>query len=240
MKADHVGKAIQCPTCGRKHPVGVLPDAPSFQCEGCGQRLKVPAQFRPSVMASSRHLRRPKPDARDGSTSVLPASAPAPARAAAPSAPRARARKRAPAIGATAPAGPQPVALPLRLLAWTAALILGLLVTGWIARVTGWLSGDRLVDVFTGTGGPERYLRVLVLAPAWAVATTLLLTLFLEGGRALARRRNEVRARGGRSPREERRTARRPVDSSVDDVARDRAGGDGQQFRRRAARRSGR
>lgn len=234
-----MGKAIQCPACGRKHRVGVLPDAPTFHCEGCGKSLKVPAQFRPSVMASPRHVRRPDPGMQPSSTSALPKSPAAAATAAAPApaAPRARSPRR-PVVERATKAGPQPIALPLRLLAWAVALVLGLLITGWIARVSGWLSGDRLVDVFTGTGGMERYLRVLALAPAWAVMTTLLLSLFLEGGRALARRRNAVRAGREQSrPRERRASAR--VDASPDDAWEDGAVGDGQR-RRRTARRGSR
>ena len=41
----------------------------------------------------------------------------------------------------------------------------------------------RLVDVFTGTGGITRYVRVVALAPVWALITTLFLTGILEGGR---------------------------------------------------------
>jgi hypothetical protein len=239
-----MGKAVQCPACGRKHRVGALPDAPSFQCEACGKSLKVPAQFRPSVMASRRHVNRPETGARSSSTSVLPKSAvPAAAgagagTAAAPPAAGVRRARRptAPAAETATKTGPRPVALPLRLLAWAVALVLGLLITGWVARVSGWLSGDRLVDVFTGTGGMERYLRIVALAPAWAVVTTLLLTLFLEGGRALARRRNSVRSAQNDSRRRQRRARSQPVDSSRDDPARDGAVGDG-QGRRRAARR---
>jgi hypothetical protein len=187
-----VAKAIQCPSCGRKHRVATLPDAPTFKCENCGQPLKVPAQFRPSVMTSSRHVRQPDPPRPSEATAVLPkrstpASPPPPARAPAPAPPK-PARP-----AAAAPVTSDTVARPLRLLAWAAALVLGLIVTLWVARVTGWLSGDRLVDVFTDEGW-ARYIRVVAIAPVWALFTTLLLTLFLEGGRALARRRAEKRA----------------------------------------------
>ena len=233
-----MAKAIQCPTCGRKQGVDTLPDAPTFRCPDCGKNLKVPAQFRPSVMASPRHGGGPSPDAQPSSTAVFPKpappratrSAPAPAREPAPARPRVR---------STGETGEKPFPLPIRLLAWFAALVLGLLITGWIARTSGWLSGDRLVDVFTGTGGLPRYLRVVALAPAWALVTTLLLTGFLEGGRALVRRRNELRAGRESSNRRERRSAPRRARPSRDDLERDRAGGDGQRFRRGAQRRAG-
>ena len=200
-----MGKAIQCPSCGRKHGVSGLPDAPTFKCEGCGQPLKVPSQFRPSVMASSRHVS-PSDAPHPASTAVIPSRPAAAAAPVAASAPKAARPPKAPRPSADAPRT-DAVALPLRVLAWVVALALGLVVTIWVARVTGWLSGDRLVDVFVGTG-ITRYIRVIAVAPVWALFATLLLTLFLEGGRALARRRAEKRA----AAKDSQRGVREPFD----------------------------
>jgi hypothetical protein len=126
------------------------------------------------------------------------------------------------------------VALPLRVLAWVVALALGLVVTIWVARVTGWLSGDRLVDVFVGTG-ITRYIRVIAVAPVWAIFTTLLLTLFLEGGRALARRRAEKRA----AAKDRQRGESEPFDSGDADAAGDGGAADEPRSRRTAAPRGG-
>jgi hypothetical protein len=223
-----MAKAIQCPSCGNKHRVGNLPDAPTFTCENCGQPLKVPAQFRPSVMDSRRHVRQPDPHGA-GATAVLPprpAAASAPAPAPAPVAPAPRAR----------PASPDAVSKPLRILAWVVAMVLGLVITLWVARITGWLSGDRLVDVFTQEGW-ARYIRVVAVAPVWAMFTTLLLTMFLEGGRALTRRRAEKRAESAASPRDE----SEPFDAGRGGRPdRDDGGpGNGRDSRRTAARRGG-
>jgi hypothetical protein len=227
-----MGKAIQCPSCGRKHGVSGLPDAPTFKCENCGQPLKVPSQFRPSVMASSRHVR-PSDAPHPESTAVIPSRpAPAPAPVAA-SAPKAARPAAAPRPSSDAPRT-DAVALPLRVLAWVVALALGLVVTIWVARVTGWLSGDRLVDVFVGTG-ITRYIRVVAVAPVWALFTTLLLTLFLEGGRALARRRAEKRAAANESQRGE----PEPLDRDDGDGAGDGGAADEPRSRRAAARRGG-
>jgi hypothetical protein len=231
-----MGQAIQCPSCRRRYGTAMLPDAPIFHCEGCGKRLRVPAQFRPSVMASSRHIIPPKPDAAAQSTSVLPEAAAARARATRPASAEGLQGRAAPRTKAKTDAERNRLPLPLRLLAWGGALVLGLVVTVWLARVSGWLSGDRLVDVFTGTGGIQRYLRVLALAPVWALLTTGFLTLFIDGGRALARRRAEKRADEGAPARWPRfRRAPKPVDGSADELGDDRARGDGQRFRRRAA-----
>ena len=231
-----MGKAIQCPSCGRKHGVSGLPDAPTFKCEGCGQPLKVPSQFRPSVMASSRHVR-PSDAPHPESTAVIP-SRPAPVAApVAASAPKAARPAKAPRPSADAPRT-DAVALPLRVLAWVVALALGLVVTIWVARVTGWLSGDRLVDVFVGTG-ITRYIRVIAVAPVWALFATLLLTLFLEGGRALARRRAEKRAAANDSRRGAQRGEREPFEGDKGDGAGAGGASDEPRSRRAAAPRSG-
>src|SRR5215475_10586733 len=129
-----MAKAIQCPSCGRKHRVATLPDAPTFKCESCGQPLKVPAQFRPSVMASSRHVRQPDSDQPGGdATAVLPEQ-PAPAAAPVAAAAGAPVRRPAPARAAAKPApAPDAVSRPLRVLAWVAAMVLGLVITLWVA-----------------------------------------------------------------------------------------------------------
>ena len=229
-----MGKAIQCPSCGRKHSVAGLPDAPSFKCEGCGKPLKIPTQFRPSIMASSRHVRAPD-SPRPESTAVLP---PRPTRASAP-APAAARPAKAPRAAAGMVPKTKKVALPLRVLAWVVALALGLVVTLWVARVTGWLSGNRVVDVFIQTGF-ARYIRVIAIAPVWALFTTLFLTLFLEGGRALARRRAETRAAEGSSQRRGRRAEPEPVDAGDRDATGAYSGAaDRERVRRAAAPRGG-
>jgi hypothetical protein len=232
-----MAKAIQCPSCGRKHRVATLPDAPTFKCENCGQPLKVPAQFRPSVMASSRHVPRPDPSSSEA-TAVLPkrpAAAPVAASAPAP----ARRSQLARPVAETA-ATQDAVSRPLLALAWVVAMVLGLVITLWVARITGWLSGDRLVDVFTQEGW-ARYIRVVAVAPVWALFTTLLLTLFLEGGRALARRRAEKQAESAESARGARRGESERFGTRGDGRPGRGGGtsGDGRESRRTAARRAG-
>jgi len=240
-----VAKALQCPSCGRRHRVTGLPDAPAFRCDGCGQRLKVPDQFRPSVMTSSRHIRPPDPG-RSESTSVLPPRK-ATAAPTAPAAARATASAR-PRPTAPPPAGAvrkekekrekEKASLPVRILAWVIALPLGLVATVWVARITGWLSGERLVDIFTGTG-TARYIRLIAIAPVWALFTTLVLSLFLEGGRVLARRRAEKRAEVNEQKRRARRGEPEPFGVGADDPGGVRRPGDGQRRRRTAAHRGG-
>ena len=75
-----------------------------------------------------------------------------------------------------------------RVLAWVVAVPLGLALTAWPALHFDLLRNDDLLDVFVGEGA-GRYGRLLVFAAAWALVTALLVQLFVEGGRAFARRR---------------------------------------------------
>jgi hypothetical protein len=89
------------------------------------------------------------------------------------------------------------MALPLRILAWVVAVGLGGLIVRWFARITGWLTGDSLIDLITGSG-IVRYVRIFTVVPFWALVTAGLATLFIEGGRWLARRRDAVAGKGPR------------------------------------------
>ncbi|MGH8982948.1 MAG: hypothetical protein ACRDY6_03610 [Acidimicrobiia bacterium] len=175
-----MAKALQCPACGNKHPLSGLPNSATFRCERCGRMLKVPAQFRP------RPAGRAQTNGPAGETTTMPpqgrrAAVPAPAPESAPP-PRRRADG----------AGPGKVAWPFRVLAWLIALPLGLIAVVIPARRLGFLSGQRLLDVIVGIGW-SRYWRVLVIAPAWALVTTLLVHLMLFGLRKLGERRQAIR-----------------------------------------------
>jgi hypothetical protein len=101
------------------------------------------------------------------------------------------------------------MALPLRILAWVVAVGLGAWIVRWFARVTGWLTGDSVIDLITGSG-IMRYLRVFTVVPVWALASAGLATLFIEGGRWLARRR-AVATGAAPGPARPGRPAPRPV-----------------------------
>ncbi len=77
----------------------------------------------------------------------------------------------------------------MRIIAWIAAVGIGAYIVRWFAKTIGWLTGDSLIDVITGSG-IGRYLRVFALVPFWALATALLATLFIEGGRWWVRKRS--------------------------------------------------
>jgi hypothetical protein len=86
-----------------------------------------------------------------------------------------------------------------RLVVWFVAVTLALVVSVWLARVTGWLSGERLVDAFTGSGF-GRYARILALAPVWALLTALFVSLLIEADRILTRRRAQRAPRSADAP----------------------------------------
>jgi hypothetical protein len=197
-----MAKALQCPACGNKHPLGGLPNAATFSCEGCGRTLKVPAQFRPRPAGTAQS------NGPAGATAAMPASgrrqaAPPPIPESTPS-PRRR-------VDGT---GPRKVAWPFRVLAWLIALPLGLFAVVVPARRLGFLSGQRLLDVVVGTGW-SRYWRVLLIAPAWALVTTLLVHLMLFGLRKLGERRRAIRAERQGRPGAEPERPREPAAASA-------------------------
>ena len=188
-----MAKALQCPACGNKHPLAGLPNAATFQCERCGRTLKVPAQFRPRP-AGPEQANGPR-----SGTAPVPASGPARTAVAPPAPPPPVPESAPPPRKRVDGARPRKVLWPFRVLVWLIALPLGLLIVVVPARRLGFLSGQRLLDVVVGTGW-SRYWRVLVIAPAWALATTLLVQLMFFGLRKLADRRQAIRAeREGRA-----------------------------------------
>jgi hypothetical protein len=79
------------------------------------------------------------------------------------------------------------------LLAWLVAIPVGLVAVVYPARKLGFLSGQHLLDVIVDTGW-GRYWRVLAIAPAWALVTTVLVQLMLFGLRRLGDRRRRIQA----------------------------------------------
>jgi hypothetical protein len=176
-----VPNALQCPACGYKHRLSGLSGDPIFTCSECGRLLKTPAEYRRPEPSGPGEPPRPSASARvtRGGSAARDRTAvqPSPRPAAAP--PRRRPRRPGPATD---------TALPLRILAWVVAFGVGAVVVRWFARVTGWLTGDSVIDIITGNG-IMRYVRVLTVVPFWALVVTGLATLFIDGGRWLARRR---------------------------------------------------
>ncbi|HEY3723666.1 MAG TPA: hypothetical protein VGN59_09955 [Acidimicrobiia bacterium] len=190
-----MASALQCPACGHKHRLTGLSGEPVFACEECGRLLKTPVEYRRPDPSTPAEAPRPNGSARSrrgGSPSRQPVPA-RPAARAAPAAPRA-------AAAATPPRrrrGPRPpatIAVPLQILAWVAAVLLGGIIVRYLARWTGLLTGDSVIDIITGSGW-GRYLRLFALVPFWALVSAGLMTAFVEGGRWWAARRGVVAGR---------------------------------------------
>src|SRR4051794_6229064 len=127
-----MASALQCPACGHKHRLSELSGDPIFSCEECGRLLKTPVEYRrPDVSAPVESVRTNGRVERGGAatrdqTSVQRVTAPAAAAAprsnpsgqtpVTPPAPRAPRR---------APRAPATLTLPLMLLGWIVALLLG-------------------------------------------------------------------------------------------------------------------
>jgi hypothetical protein len=85
--------------------------------------------------------------------------------------------------------------LALRLGAWALAVPIGLAIVGIPARVLGYLTSQKLLDVFV-KHTLARFVPLLVIVVLWALATTVLVEIFVEGGRwfMLRRRRGAMNA----------------------------------------------
>jgi hypothetical protein len=195
-----VPNALQCPACGHKHRLSGLSGDPIFTCSECGRLLKTPAEYRRPEPSGPGEAPRPSASARvtRGGTAARDRTAVQPSPRPAASPPRRRPRRPGPATD---------LALPLRILAWVVAFGLGAVIVRWFARVTGWLTGDSVIDLITGSG-IMRYVRIFTVVPFWALVVTGLATLFIDGGRWLARRRAIAAGRAVPPPRRSTRPKR--------------------------------
>lgn len=94
-------------------------------------------------------------------------------------------RRQAAATPTTGPAAG--FGLPVRIGAWAVAVLVGGAIALYLARLIGLLSTNNLIDVITGTG-TGRYVRMALLVPIWALVTTGIVTLLLDGGWRLLHR----------------------------------------------------
>lgn len=207
--------ALQCPDCGNRHRLDALGDRTVFACARCSRPLKVPAAYRPGAGANG---------ASGDGTVDEPATA-APAAAGAPAETRRKPRS----------SGNTSVSTPVRILLWVVAFALGALVVRMLAKWTGFVGGNTLVDLLIEKTFAN-YFKLFVLVPVWALFSTLFLTLFLEGPAWLRRRRAgaasatsgppAVEAPGGGATGE-RRAAGAPIPARVPAAAAARAAGAG-------------
>ncbi len=112
-----------------------------------------------------------------------PLKVPAQFRAAAPAAgatAKGAAPRRAGSKSARGPRANGPTKLPLRILAWIVAFVLGAVVVRTLAKWTGFVGGDTVVNLLIDNK-LTTYLRLAALVPVWALFATSFATLILEG-----------------------------------------------------------
>ncbi len=157
-----MGVALQCPECGFKHRLDAIGDRAVFSCARCSRELKVPAEYRAAAAPAT------------NGTGASPAvKGAARARPSPPPHPKHR-------VGAA------PMRLPVRILLWVVALVLGALVVRFLAKATGFAGGNTFFDLLID-GSVGTYLRLFALVPVWALFSTLFATAFIDGPRAWAR-----------------------------------------------------
>lgn len=150
--------ALQCPACGFKHRLDAVGDAPVFPCASCSRQLKLPAQYREASAT--------RPGAAAGSSAPPASGVPRTLRAPLP----ARRRRFAPA---------DEMRLPLRILAWVVAFVVGAFVVRMLAKWTGFVDANTFVDLMLDNS-VATYARLAVLVPVWALFATVLATMFIE------------------------------------------------------------
>ena len=156
--------ALQCPACGFKHRLDAVADTPVFPCSKCSRQLKLPSQYR------------------NGST-ARPGSAASPATGTAGARTGAARTRRA----ASTKAAAGQIRIPLRILAWVVAFVLGAFVVRVLAKWTGFVDSNTFLDVMVDRS-LATYARLLVLVPVWALFATLFATVFIEAPDWWARR----------------------------------------------------
>ena len=228
-----MASALQCPACGYKHRLTALAGDPIFPCAQCGRLLKTPAEFRRPEPSGPAEAPRPSTQARPqrggaataDRTSVLPGAAMAAGPAAAGASAAGSAASVAPSAAALTTSGkkkpvqsaarraassPDVASLPVRLLAWVFAFVIGALIVRFVAKLVGFVDGDTLVNVMTGSG-LGRYLKVFALVPIWALVATGLATLFIDGTRAWMRRRQLPKPKPNPQSQSQARPPKRPT-----------------------------
>ncbi len=163
--------ALQCPACGHRHRLDAVGDRAVFPCAKCSRQLKAPSQARPG-------------DVRAGSSGTRAAGARPTADRSAGAGRRVR--------------GGEPIRMPIKILIWVVAFLLGALVVRVLAKITGFVDTNTFVDLMLDHSF-STYSRLLVIVPVWALFATLFATAFLDGPGWWARRTSGTPARPTRT-----------------------------------------
>jgi hypothetical protein len=193
-----MARALQCPSCGTMKQLDGM-TADTFRCEECGQVLKVPAGARSGGGAPGTPAAPPRRRPSPSSTAAVPdgpapprrtTGAPAPVVATPPTATASRGAAPPRDRGGGGSEPPPPARKPprstlplwIRIGAWVLAVPIGLALVGIPARALGYLTSQKLLDVFV-KHTLSRFVPLLVIVVLWALATTILVEILVEGGR---------------------------------------------------------
>ena len=199
-----MARALQCPSCGTMKQLDGV-NAETFRCEECGQVLKVPAGARSGGGTPGTPPAPPRRRPSPSPTSAMPESPAAPPRTTAAPTPviatppaatasRGAAPPRGRGSGGSEPPPPSrrpprsTLPLWMRIGAWVLAVPIGLALVGIPARSLGYLTSQKLLDVFV-KHTLSRFVPLLVIVVLWALATTILVEILVEGGRWIMLRR---------------------------------------------------
>ena len=164
--------ALQCPACGFKHRLDAVGETPVFSCSRCERQLKLPAQFRDSAAARPGEAALPR----------IKDSSPTPSRSASAGAASAARRSKRRSSGTAGAAR-----IPIKILVWVVAFVLGAGVVRVLASWTGFVDTNTFLDLMLDHSF-STYWRLFVLIPVWAFFATLFATAFIEGPDWWARR----------------------------------------------------
>ncbi len=173
--------ALECPACGYRHRLDAVGDDPVFTCSRCERQLKLPAQFRVGAAARPGAAAKARPASNrpvtNRGTGGRPAAGGRPVSklAASPS----RCRGVARSVGT--------VRIPLKILAWVVAFVLGAGVVRVIAGWTGFVDTNTFLDLMLDRSFAA-YWRLIVIIPVWAFFATVIATAFIEAPDWWARR----------------------------------------------------
>jgi hypothetical protein len=191
FRCENCGQVLKVPPVARPAPGGGSPSPPPR-----GGAAAPPPRRRPAPPDSSPEPpgRPPRPapaappvvaspsSGPPGGTVVFPAGG----GPAVPPAVPARGGGKPPRGGGKPPRDALP--LTVRVGAWVLAVPIGLAIIGVPARILGYLTSQKLLDVIV-KHNLSRFVPLLVIVVLWALATTVLVELFVEGGRWLMLRR---------------------------------------------------
>ena len=154
-----MARAIRCGSCGASNPLESKVGITTQMCHSCGTAITIP----PSAQ-----------NRRASDRSTRPPTTPAPVKQRSP-----RRVPTNPVAGTESANQPRTRPWLVRVLAWVLAIPLAFLLVGIPARLGGYLTSQKLLDVII-KHNITRFVPVFLIILAWALATAILVTLIVE------------------------------------------------------------